>query len=108
MIDLKDLKSRIYDGKDCIYFTYTVITEHDSLDFSFKKIEVGWIVEVAFSTMPCKDRSFWSCVIVPPASNFSITKLCAMGLMKFNTAVVESVQRLSSVNFEVSEIVKNM
>ena len=115
MIKLKDLENRVYSGKDCIRFEYTIPIEDKEplLAVFIRKIREGhelheWNVRIIFDRTRDKDSEVYNFSYVMPRNNLPLELIAATGLRFFQLYLKEEIQLKSYLDFEIGNIIQGM
>ena len=119
MITLKDLKNRVYNGKNCIRFEYEIeydvdVHEKEKLTANFIKQEHQfaqlneWKMQIIKPRTRDKDSDVYYFGYVMPKENLPLELIAATGLRYFQLYLKEEIQIKSNIDFALGEIIKGM
>ena len=118
MLTLKDLVNRIYDGKKCIGFTYTVTDKSRSLDDPSRECfeaqwKAGveprqWQVRIVLDRNGVADSQVYNFTYTMPRSGLSLPLIAATGLRYMQMQLQQEIQNKSNANFVIGELLKDM
>lgn len=112
MIKLRDLKNRVYSGKDCIRFEYEIAAnEGNSVIARFEKQKTGlaeWNMQIIFCRTRDKDSEVYNFGYVMPREGLPLELIAATGLKYLQLYIKEEVQAKSNLDFVLGEILQGM
>lgn len=111
---LKDLTSRVYDGKDCVMFNYVLkgdSREDDQLVMFRRKyngntITSVWEVQTEIHRTEYLDaRNFSACIQLP--DNASLTIICIAGLEALKMLAQNEMQQITMLDCAIGGVIYN-
>lgn len=113
MITLKDLKNRVYSGKECVRFEYNIqIDKEHEILATFKKRQnidsTEWNMQIITNRTRDKDSEVYNFGYVMPRDNLPLELIAATGLKYFQLYIKEEIQTKSNLDFELGNILKGM
>lgn len=112
MLKLKDLKNRVYNGRECIRFECNIMMDKDSkqeIEAVFKKVALTeWRMQILIDGTRDKDTEVYNFRYIMPRSNLPLEFIAATGLKYFQLYIKEEVQLKSNLDFELGNILQGM
>ena len=112
MLKLKDLKNRVYNGRECIRFECNIMMDKDSkqeIEAVFKKVALTeWRLQILIDGTRDKDTEVYNFRYIMPKSNLPLELIAATGLKYFQLYIKEEVQAKSNLDFELGNILQGM
>lgn len=115
MIILKDLKNRVYEGKECVYFEYIIeLNKNSKVAARFSKQKHcgsrfnEWKMQVVTDRTRDKDSEVYNFGYVMPRENLPLELIAATGLKYFQLYLKEEIQEKSNMDFTIGEIIRGM
>lgn len=115
MLELKDLENRIYDGKKCVGFDYTLRNEKNEQQlearFRLGAQDNEWKIMVtieAAETAMILNNGVYRFRYDMPRANLPITLVAATGLRYFQAILKREIQIKSDCDFMIGEITSGM
>ena len=112
MLKLKDLKNRVYNGRECIRFECNIMLDKDSkqeIEAVFKKVALTeWRMQILIDGTRDKDTEVYNFRYIMPRSNLPLELIAATGLKYFQLYIKEEVQAKSNLDFELGNILQGM
>lgn len=113
MITLKDLKNRVYSGKECVRFEYNIqIDKEHEILATFKKQRnidsTEWNMQIVTNRTRDKDSEVYNFGYVMPRDNLPLELIAATGIKYFQLYIKEEIQTKSNLDFELGNILQGM
>lgn len=112
MLKLKDLKNRVYNGRECVRFECNIMMDKDSkqeIEAVFKKVALTeWRMQILIDGTRDKDTEVYNFSYIMPRSNLPLELIAATGLKYFQLYIKEEVQLKSNLDFELGNILQGM
>ena len=112
MLKLKDLKNRVYNGRECVRFECNIMMDKDSkqeIEAVFKKVALTeWRMQILIDGTRDKDTEVYNFRYIMPRSNLPLELIAATGLKYFQLYIKEEVQAKSNLDFELGNILQGM
>ena len=113
MITLKDLKNRVYSGKECVRFEYNIqIDKEHEILATFKKQRnidsTEWNMQIVTNRTRDKDSEVYNFGYVMPRDNLPLELIAATGIKYFQLYIKEEIQIKSNLDFELGNILQGM
>lgn len=112
MLKLKDLENRIYSGRTCVGFDYTLRDEKGKpqLEARFRLGEElnHWSMNIVLGRTRDADSQVYNFGYVMPKSGLPLELIAATGLKYFQLYIEEEVQTKISYDFMLGEVLKGM
>ena len=114
MIKLKDLRNRVYSGKECVNFEYEFeVNKKRVIAYFDKRIEENaqpneWNMQIVLGRTRDKDSEVYNFGYVMPRSGLPLELIAATGLKYFQLHIKEEVQQKSNMDFELGRILEGM
>ena len=112
MINQKELENRVYSGKQCIGFDYTVKNEKAEKQFE-ARFRTGaekneWNMQIVLGRTRDTDCQVYNFGYIMPKSNLPLELIAATGLKYFQLYLKEEIQTKSEYDFMLGEILRGM
>lgn len=114
MIKMRDLEKRVYRGKRCISFEYTIRLNDDNktnIIARFLRVVTEspeWCMQIVMGRTRDKDSEVYNFGYVMPKDDLPLELIAATGLRYFQLHIKEEVQMKSNVDFELGNILQGM
>lgn len=113
MITIKDLKNRVYSGKECVRFEYNIqIDKEHEILVTFKKQQnidlIEWNMQIVTNRTRDKDSEVYNFGYAMPRDNLPLELIAATGLKYFQLHIKEEIQAKSNLDFELGNILQGM
>lgn len=117
MIKLKELRNRVYSGKECIYFEYDIVIDDQvSLPIQFIKKQNStiqenaneWKTRIIIDRTRDKDSDVYSFSFVMPRNGLPLELIAATGLRFFQLYLKEEIQNKAKLDFALGEVIRGM
>lgn len=113
-IDVNSLRNKKSDGKQIIYFEYTIDkdltqTLNEDQTFRFYKInEVNWRVELVTQPNEQMPYRLFSEVFQLPNASVPLSVICGVGMASIKEVIMIEMQYYSSLQFTIAEEVNKI
>lgn len=112
MLTLKDLENRVYNGKNCVAFSYSVLNEKKERQF-VARFETGkerneWNMQIVLGRTRDADSQVYSFGYLMPMPGLPLTLIAATGLRYFQLHLKEELNTKTQYDFMLSDILKGM
>lgn len=113
MLELKNLENRVYEGKNCVEFTYFLRDEKGNKlqRFSFFRDEVDekkWTMRVLIDRTGDADSQLYNFTYIIQSPKAPLNLVCAVGLKYFVLYLREEIQTKSDYDFLISDVIRGM
>ena len=119
MILSRDLKNRIYSGKNCMKFEYDLVDESKSKDDQSRNCFVArfersnedeneWNMLIVLKRTRDADSQVYNFGYVMPKSNLPLELIAATGLKYFQLYLQQEVQTKMDYDFVLSDVLRGM
>lgn len=118
MIEIKELKNRVYEQKDCIAFDYELLDSDENkrekkvlMEARFKREKTDgkiWRLMVVFPRTEHADSQVYFVVFQMPKPNMDLRLVCATGLRFFQMKLKEEIQEKVIIDFEIGSVTEGM
>ena len=114
MLTLKDLENRVYSGKQCIRFEYTIKLDDNNKKHAIARFErqldnpTVWNMRIMFDRTRDKDSEVYNFGYVMPREGLPLELIAATGLRYFQLHIKEEIQAKSNIDFEIGKIIQGM
>lgn len=112
MLTLKDLDNRVYSGKICSEFSYSLKDEkgQTKLKANFWRgpEENEWRMRIVLDRTRDADSQVYTFGYIMPKSNLPLTLIAATGLKYFQLLLKEEIQIKSEYDFMLGDVLKGM
>lgn len=112
MLTLKDLDNRVYSGKACSEFSYSLKDEkgQTKLKANFWRgpEENEWRMRIVLDRTRDADSQVYTFGYIMPKSNLPLTLIAATGLKYFQLLLKEEIQVKSEYDFALGDVLKGM
>lgn len=114
MLKLKDLDNRVYSGKTCLEFSYTLKDEKGKPKFraNFTRCqeenEDEWQMRIVLDRTRYADSNVYIFEYIMPKSNLPLALIAATGLKYFQLYLKKEIQTKSEYDFMLGDILKDM
>lgn len=119
MLKLKELVSRIYDGKECIRFEYEVLDTTRAANDPKRNCFVAryqrskedakqWRMQIVLPRDRDCDSQVYTFDYVLPKDGMELALVAAIGLKYFQLKLKEEIQQKSDWDFVLGELLKDM
>lgn len=113
MLKLKDLENRVYEGRTCIGFDYTVTNEQKERLFEARwrrsKDDIGeWHMQIILDRTRDADSQVYNFGYIMPRPGLPLELIAATGLKYMQLYLKEEIQKKSEYDFALGEILKDM
>ena len=112
MLSLRDLKNRVYSGKQCMRFECVLMAEDKPIIAAFerkKSVESNeWNMRVIIDRTRDKDSDVYNFGYIMPRSDLPLELIAATGLKYFQLYLREEVQTKSLMEFSIGEMLEGM
>ena len=115
---LKDLENRVYEGRQCVRFEYTIKGEHpeENALVTFKKIRaVGatkegraenvWQAKMLLDKTHYMETQVYNIELTMPRHDAPLVLVCSTGLHFIQMLLKEEIQRKSVLDFAIGEAI---
>ena len=112
MLTLKDLENRVYSGKQCIGFDYTVKNEKAEKQFEVR-FRTGaekneWNMQIVLGRTRDADCQVYNFGYIMPKAGLPLELIAATGLKYFQLYLKGEIEQKVSYDFLIGEITKGM
>ncbi len=112
MLVLKDLENRVYRGKECVAFSYSILNEKKERQF-VARFETGkgqneWNMQIVLERTRDADSQVYNFGYVMPRPGLPLTLIAATGLRYFQLYIKEELNTKTQYDFILSDILKGM
>ena len=114
MIKFKDLQNKVYSGKQCIRFEYTIRLDNENKSHAIARFErqltkpTEWKMQIIFDRTRDKDSEVYNFGYIMPRDGLPLELIAATGLKYFQLYIKEEVQAKSNLDFELGNILQDM
>ncbi len=117
MLKQKDLENRVYEGRHCIRFEYTIPSNPSNdkehwIHASFKRMMDSnpneWNMQVLIDRTRDKDTEVYNFGYIMPKDNLPLELIAATGLKYFQLYLKEEIQIKMNYDFVLGEILTGM
>ena len=115
MLKLKDLENRVYSGKVCVGFEYTVKDDEGKnlFEAKFRKIERldktnQWYLQIVLERTRDADSQVYGFGYIMPKERLPLELIAATGLKYYQLYLKEEIQKKTNYDFALGEILKDM
>lgn len=118
MLDLKDCKRRVYDGKRCVRFEVEfnvgnnkkIVAQFENVrdEYSKEYTTYEWRMRVILDRSRDKDSDVYNFGYILPKDNLPLGLIAATGLKYLQLYLQEEIQLKSEINFTIGEMLVGM
>lgn len=112
MLTLKDLDNRVYSGKTCSEFSYSLKDEKGQTklkaNFWRGQEQNEWQMRIVLDRTRDADSQVYTFGYIMPKSNLPLELIAATGLKYFQLLLKEEIQAKSEYDFALGDVLKGM
>lgn len=114
MLIFNDLKNRVYSGKQCTRFEYTIKLDNENKNSIVARFErkltnpTEWNMQIIFDRTRDKDSEVYNFGYIMPRDGLPLELIAATGLKYFQLHIKEEIQAKSNLDFELGNILQGM
>lgn len=115
MLQLKDLKNRVYSDKRCVRFEVIIPIGNNKAELAqfFKETNNNedhetWTMRIIFDRTRDKDSEVYTFSYILPKANIPLELIAATGLRYFQLKLKEEIQNKSNLDFVLGDILSGM
>lgn len=110
-MQLKELENRVYSGKQCIRFEYTIegLADGGKQSFIFTRLDGSinsWNARMIIDRTQYQDTQIYNISFDMPKANTTLELVCETGLTFFKMIISDEVQKKSELEFAIGEVVR--